>query len=242
MKKSVLVFTVMLVLSIACLPGHASGMTLEQAKEAPGVYIMNGDRFTPLVPPAGRTMVVHTFYTVCFNNKCLLFDLEHEINTLLPEEQLVLIGVTNAEVNRINITAQGYTVDGSVRISMDGTQVQVGQKKFELINDENPALYLDRLISFIIPAYVNEIDEGVLDSKPNEAFIFGLWSGTDYCESVINADKKYYIFEYDAQEVKASEIEKTKNGYFKLNLLEPLGQHYVISFGSSQAIFRVGGR
>ena len=158
MTKRLLCFLVMLVLVSAAsvcyanefaLPVDGVPVSLEEAKQYPGLYIMDGDRFTRIGVTRNEFRKDRFNERLYLGNDAALFDADHEIMSIPNTAQLVVIGITDVDIEKVEITHAGYTVRDAVEIRTDREVVRLGRHSYALLNREDATRYIDRIISLI---------------------------------------------------------------------------------------------
>jgi len=236
MTKRLLCFLVMLVLVSAAsvcyanefaLPVDGVPVSLEEAKQYPGLYIMDGDRFTRIGVTRNEFRKDRFNERLYLGNDAALFDADHEIMSIPNTAQLVVIGITDVDIEKVEITHAGYTVRDAVEIRTDREVVRLGRHSYALLNREDATRYIDRIISLIDQSEWTLSAYGVLAAARGAEFAFGNWVGTEYEEDIETADRRFYVFYRDRTDVAI--IERTMNGYFKVNFASPpRGYHRVL--------------
>ena len=193
---------------------------------------MIGERFSRLSEQSDISMLL----VGRRNYKVILRDMNSITPKIPLNASLVLIGITD-KLDVHKVVQTGYTIPHKVNfgpaigpdsnIYLEGFEKFNGDApfKFEKFNGDAPFKHASRVL-FIQSD--SSPTSGILKATANESFTAGRFEGTEFKEYNIVANKRFYgIAEKDENSADYT-VERTLNGYFKVNFAKPLaGLHYI---------------
>ena len=227
----VFVFIVsMALIPLPAMPVFASSVTLDEAKNTPGIYIKDGNRYTLIESQQMSQMFdgsrAGTDYTV------YLLDGSLQIQRVPNNAQLVLIGVDRATARQV--VHNGYTipyyVDFGIRLEQNS---KVGLSSegysgsytwYETINGKPPYDFSSRMV-YTRQSYSLMQTHGVFNLEKNEQISFGRFIGTEFRENTFVADKRFFTSRIANLDLN---VERTMDGYFLLNIPNSTNGYYYI--------------
>jgi hypothetical protein len=255
-------------------PGTQSGfnpfgtpVTLVEAQRTPGVYMKSGDLFI-LIRPQWRTVpsgysgyhsisdVGNAFFGSAAEKTAILFNQDFQVPKIYSNAQLVLIGVTNADIFEPFDT--GWTIPHIVSLGVHSRHwIDTGHEyrelvnyargsfgnidqRFETINNNNPLDYVDRML-YTRESWLLLRFQGLLTGTQGEEFTFGWWETTNLIERTYVADRRFFtVMGPDFREshpIPNYFIVVTEKGYFEIEFIEPpIGFYSIRSGGQGSSI------
>ena len=188
-------------------------VTLDEARRNSGLYIIKGNNFIPIKrQDIGNLSGPDNHYAN-------ILDATAQVHKIPNTAQLVLFGIEEISVDKILRT--GYTIPCNVQFDQSDSPVRISYYnnvggRFEKMNGENPLKYSPRLFMQT---------SQILEAKENEFFVFGRFENTEWKEYTLTANHRFFIYKagYRDRDVERWNlgIERTRNGYFKVNFTQP---------------------
>jgi len=240
MRKFPLVILVAMVLS-SCFgkSDHVveRSVTLDVARQTPGVYIMDGDRFV-LIQRQNSSRL----FTESSDYGVLLLSAATPIQKIPNTAQLVLIGIESITFNSMANANNGYTF--SYHVNLQNNRVGLFDwpgmnffidggttRWFETINGEPPSKFTSRMI-YTRRSWSLMQTHGILTASENEVFTFGRFVGTNFEEEKITANRRFFAYPNRSVQRFNLEIERTMNGYFLINFQNRPSGYFLINGGN----------
>ena len=213
-------------------------VSIEKAKERSGVYLMDGGRFCYLDQMRPGSLL---FEGGGSDIQVQMLDSDHSTYTVPNTAQLVL--VAQDRVYFYPVANSGYTVSCGVMLGFTkdgyfafpnyfrGSDFGYNQATyFETVNSKSSHDFNSRVLRTGENGVMNQI-YGVIVAQKDEVFTLGKYEGTDYKETKLKADKQFFAFKRPSGFTLGGvgggniatdvEIERTKDGYFKIVFKNP---------------------
>ena len=156
------------------------------------------------------------------NHDVKILDAAVQVPKISNTAQFVIFRMERISVDKI--LHIGHTIPCDVQFDQSDRTVYISRNnnvsgQFESINGETPLKYSPRLFMQT---------SRILDAQENESFVFGRYENTEWKEYTITANHRFFIYSprYRDRDFERwnFEIERTKNGYFKVNFTQkPVG-------------------
>ena len=230
--------------SVAPAPvGHSSSasgsqnwVTLDAAKNTPGLYLMEDELFLLITQPQNTRELFHSWR----NYQVLIMDAETPIIKIPKSGQLVVVGWDSIAAR--NVVHDGYTIPYRVEFGIELTrdseicinsdpQYSNYEEWYETVNGEAPYNYASRML-YTAQYWSMMQTVGILTAQKYEEFSFGRFRGTDFVERTVIADQRFFTFEARDGQLIDIEIERTTNGYFKIDFSETPTGYCALQRGS----------
>ena len=189
----------------------AAGVTIEEAQNAPGVYIRMEDSYFRLE--------TQDFTRLDDGSEgdyaTLFYDLGFQAQRIPGNADLVLVGQTYVsiyqsphngysipygvdwEITRHSLTVDEIIPDSKIGIlKYDRDSFNNYTAWFETLNGKAPNEYVSRMV-FTRAGLGLYQKRGILSASANEEFSFGRFEGTVYKETIIVADKMFFMYGID---------------------------------------------
>jgi hypothetical protein len=199
-----------------------------EIKDSYGIYIKRGDDYYHLFDER-KYGIAYAIKGACFTNP-----IEEEIPILLPGDEMVMFGYTHSKLNFFQVDSTHYIIPAIYQLDpfrFSYTENMVGDNIPESspsqIDEINGVPSQDYLINGLGLESANFIK-----GTQNEEFTFGYYKRTAFTEFTTIAYAKCYT--YNAEAPLVTQVEPTKDGYFKI-LYEDLNKGtYVVKAGDNK--------
>jgi len=229
-------------------------ITLDKARETPGLYIMDNELFT-LIDPTPLTSVIRASQWSNYIYASMI-DADYEIYDIVNNTQLVIIGIETVDICKI--INSGYSIPYYIHINesvaiydnitMDNNYGGLGypwRSGYTAINNLSPDNFLQHIIPVVEPK-INYYDPfsgvtgmnfygvaGILNTNLGDEIVLGKFEGTEWTENILTANQRYSVHG-DFIDIN---IEKTMDGYFLVDLPNGLyGKHIIFCYNSNNSI------